>query len=196
MGRKMKLSISIMMHPSRLKYKDYLLSKLGDVPVILDRGLGIWDTSKRSWLSFDKTADYHCVIQDDAIIGKDFYKNVEKEILAHPNKAFSFYLGNREAFRKDSDKWIADGGVERDIVNWGVAVCLPTAIIEDCMKYGDRLTEYDKHDDTKISKYLQKIRMKVWHPMPSLVDHRWDERSLMERTLANKMRKALYFIGE
>jgi len=192
----MKYSISIMMCPARLKYKDYLISKLGNATVIMDRGLGLWDTARRSWLSYDKRADYHIVVQDDAIIGKDFYQNLEMTIQKNPNKAYCLYLGNRESFRKESEEWLIAGGVERDIVNWGVAVCLPTQIIEDCMSECDTMNEYRDYDDQRLSKYLQNIGMTVWYPFPSLVDHRWEEKSIMDRNLPNKIRKALNFIGE
>jgi len=185
-----------MMCPSRLKYKDYLISKLGNATVIMDRGLGLWDTARRSWLSYDKRADYHIVVQDDAIIGKDFYQNLEMTIQKNPNKAYCLYLGNRESFRKESEEWLIAGGVERDIVNWGVAVCLPTQIIEDCMSECDTMNEYRDYDDQRLSKYLQNIGMTVWYPFPSLVDHRWEEKSIMDRNLPNKIRKALNFIGE
>jgi len=193
----MKFSVAIMMHPRREKYREYLISKLGNVQIITDRGKGIWDTARRAWLSYDKTADYHLVIQDDAIIGKNFYQNLEKEILAHPGMAYCLYYGQR----KDIDilnlkKWIKAGGVEKSEVHWGVALCIPVSIIDDFIKEADKLTRYEKHDDTKLSKYLIKKKIKVWYPIPSLVDHRWEEKSLMEINYSNKKRKAVLFIGE
>ena len=67
-----------MMHPDREKFKPYLLDKLGNVPVVLDNKNSIWDTCQRAWAEFDPTADYHVVIQDDALVCDDFKEKAEK----------------------------------------------------------------------------------------------------------------------
>ena len=72
----MKISIAVMMHPSREKYKDYLKSKLGDVPFSIDEGIGLRANSKRTWLMYDKTADFHIVVQDDALVCGNFREKV------------------------------------------------------------------------------------------------------------------------
>ena len=191
----MTFSTSIMMHPSRVEYKDYLLSKLGEVPIAMDRGKGLWDTARRAWLMFDPTKDFHLVIQDDAIIGKDFYERAEKEIKEHPGSAFSFYFGNRKRFIKIAEKAEQQGGISMGWISWGVAICLPTQSIIEMIDYCEKLpASYKKHDDTMIAKYLASIKMPVWYPMPSLVDHRTGE-SLVSSELEGG-RKAFKFIGE
>lgn len=191
----MKISISVMAHPSREKYFNYLKEKLGDVPFSIDGGWGIWENCKRAWLMFDPNADYHLVIQDDAIIGKNFFKNIRKEIENHSDHAFSFYFGNRKRFEDIAKKAEKNGGISMGWVSWGVAICVPTNQIKKMLEYCDKLPErYKKHDDTMIAKYLESIKMPVWYPMPSLVDHRL-EKSLVESDL-NGGRKAYKFIGE
>ncbi|XOB41788.1 MAG: hypothetical protein ACKKMS_00090 [Candidatus Nealsonbacteria bacterium] len=190
----MKLSVAIMMHLAREKYKEYLLSKLGNVPIAMDRGKGLWDTAKRAWLAHNPEEKYHIVIQDDAIIGKDFYLNIEKEINRYPNQAYSFYFGNRKGMREIAEKGEKDDGVMMRWISWGVAICLPTRIIPEMVKFCDEMKTLEKHDDTRISHFLKKIGMKVWYPIPSLVDHR-PEKSLIQSDLGGG-RKAYKFIGE
>ena len=191
----MKLSISIMMHPTRKKNIPYLKGKLGDIPIAMDNKNEIWDTCSRAWKLYDKNADYHCVIQDDGIIGNDFYNRAIKEIEAHPNHAFSFYYGNRKEHREVARQGITKGGVKTDWISWGVAICLPTKHIESMIDFCNKLPDgYKKHDDTMIAKYLQSIKMPVWYPLPSLVDHRTENTLIDENGAVG--RKAYKFIGE
>jgi len=187
-----------MMHPSRAQYRDYLLEKLadfGEVKIAMDCGKGILDTCRRAWEMYDASADYHLVIQDDAIIGKNFKENAIKEITAHPGCAFSFYFGNRKRFLKTAKKADANGGIEMHWVSWGVAICLPTRIIPGLIDFfGTIKGRLINHDDTAIANYLQKIKMPVWYPMPALVDHR-QEKSLVESN-PDGGRQAYKFLGE
>ena len=187
-----------MMHPTREKFKPYLaekLSQFGNVPFAMDRGLGIWDTSRRAWLNYDPDGDYHIVIQDDAIIGNRMKERLEAIIEKFPNIAYGLYFGRRKIFKDPIKEWLAKGGIMKRWLNWGVATCVPTKIISGFVDYGDKLKKYDNHDDTKLAKYLEKIKMPIWYPLPSLVDHREDEQSLME--VGPKYgRRAFYFIGE
>lgn len=193
-----KVSASIMMHPSRTQYRDYLLDKLvdfGKVKISMDRGLGILDTSRRAWEMFDKDSDYHLVIQDDAVIGKNFKENVLKQIEKKPTHAFSFYFGNRKRFYRTARLAAAQGGVEMNWLSWGVAICLPTMIIPEMLEFLGEITgKLENHDDTAIAHYLKKIELPVWYPMPSLVDHR-NEKSLVESDPGGG-RRAYKFIGE
>ena len=75
----MKISAAIMAHESRINRIDYLLETLGDVPVFMDYGkigdpgnLGPWGNAKRAWKAFDPKADFHMVVQDDVVFGKQF----------------------------------------------------------------------------------------------------------------------------
>jgi hypothetical protein len=183
-----------MMSPQREKYKDYLISKLGNIQIVMDRGLGLWDTARRAWLAYDKTKDYHLVIQDDAIICDDFYKRLAKEIIIHQNKAYCLYLGNRKRLANRLKLWEQNKGVERAHLSWGLALCLPVRIIDRMIKYADQIKGLTDHDDSRIGMYLKKIGMRIWHPIPSLVDHRWQEISLIEKTI--KPRKAYKFIDD
>jgi hypothetical protein len=172
-----------MAHPSRANYFGYLKEKLGnDIPFSIDTGFGLWNNRKMAELMFDKDAEFHLVLQDDAIIGKDFINEAEK-ILTDENMAYSFYFGNRRNLRKAADKGMIKGHVISDWLNWGLAVCLPTKMIPEIMRACDRMK----------MRYLKRKGIKIYYTMPSLIDHRAGEKSLIGDSIG---RKARYFIGE
>ncbi len=187
---KSTFSLSIMAHPSREKYFRYLKDKLGNVPFSIDTGFGIWENRKRATLMYDKNAKFHIVLQDDAIIGKNFIKNAEN-ILKDSDMAYSFYFGNRKSFKKIGENGLADGKIVSEWLNWGLAICVPTKIIPEMIDYCDKMKI--KNDDTRIAKFLRKKLIKICYPIPSLIEHRQDEESLVGDV---RGRKAMYFIGE
>ncbi|MDD5068067.1 MAG: hypothetical protein PHN89_00500 [Candidatus Pacebacteria bacterium] len=188
--KKKKLSISIMAHPSREKYFGYLKEKLGDVPFSIDGSGSIWNNRKRAMMMYDENAQFHLVLQDDAIIGNDFIRRAE-QILNDDNIVYSFYFGNRRNMKKIADKGMANGFVISDWLTWGLAICIPTKIIEDVIENCDRM--HIKNDDTRIARYLRKRGIRIYYTMPSLIDHRADIKSLVNDSIG---RKARYFIGE
>lgn len=194
----MKLSVSIMMHPSRKQFLPYLQERLGNPPVAMDQGKGIWDTRERATRLYDPSADFHLVVQDDALICDNFFELADAELKKHPDCAFSFYYGSRK--RKEwveiNRKALRDGGYMGGWYHWGVAICLPVSIIEDCLKCCSAMNKLKNHDDTRIANFIRSRGMKVWYPVPSLIDHRTDTPSLMENHEGPHQRQALKFLGE
>jgi len=184
-----KLSIAIMAHPSREKFFPYLQERLGDIPISVDTGKGIWDNCKRAWQASEiEKAEYHLVLQDDAIICHDFRKKAE-EILSVGHRAYSFYFGNRQRFRRLAQKGLKEGHILGGL-NWGLAVCLRADLIKQMIRFGDRTNL--KQDDARIQKFLSKNKIKVYYPMPSLIDHRTGEQSLVNDK--GRGRKAWFYI--
>ena len=171
------LSISVMAHPSRKKYFSYLKERLGNVPFSIDReNIGLWPNCRKAWLLHDPKAPFHVVIQDDAIICNDFQVRAEKVInsasLVMKNNSFaiSFYHGNNEKFTDDARLGLGRGYVVRSRPGWGVAICFPTAVIQDLVQKCDTFDE--PQDDERITRFLLNRKMKVYFPLPSLIDHR------------------------
>jgi uncharacterized protein YlaI len=186
----MRMSISVMAHPSREKFFPYLKEKLGDVPFSIDNGMGVWKNCKAAWAMHDPTADFHVVIQDDAIICENFKEIAERTISRNEEYAYGFYFGNRRNLRKAADEGMKRGFIISGWSTWGLALCLPTKIIGEMIKVCDRM-EGD-HDDTKIARFLKHKGIKTFFPMPSLIDHRIGEKSLVKDTAMG--RRAWYFI--
>ena len=171
-----------MMHPDRLEFKDYLTDKLGDVPFILDRGQGIWDTCKRSWQERDKDAEFHLVIQDDAIVCDNFQQLAEKQL--KKDLAYSFYFGYRGNLIQVAEQGLKDGQVIRPYLHWGIAVCLHQDLINQMINFGDSSNHSQHLDDTRIKEFLLSKKINVCYPMPSLIDHRSDLKSFVTNEIA------------
>ena len=197
MEKSKRVSVSIMMHPSRKKYLPYLKKKLGNVPVAMATDASIWNTCKKAWLLFDPKAEYHFVIQDDAIIGKNFYEHVEGLISNGSEYVYNLYLGKprfRSAVKRAKDK--KKGYIRKSNIHHEIALGFPTKHIEKMVKYVDQINtaENINHDKT-INRYVRENNMVVFFPLPSLIDHRAEE-SLHTMNRGHYKAKALWFIGE
>lgn len=181
-----------MAHPSRAKFFSYLKQKLGDVPFSIDKiGIGVWENRKRATLMYDPAADYHLVLQDDAIICENFKELAEKTIGNNGRYVYNFYYGRRGNRKKEASLGLKNGYVISDKVTWGLAICFPTKLIPEMIAYCDKIKA--PQDDHRIGLYLKHKGIKVYFPIPSLIDHRSEEESLVGNALSPG-RKAKYFI--
>jgi hypothetical protein len=205
----MNCSVAIMAHEKRAKRIDYLVSELGDVQVFMDRGnlgepdnLGPWRNAKRAWAAYDPTADFHMVVQDDVVFGKQFKRRV-LSLIDKYGKDFAYCLfaniNGRFVAGEFKEQLKKPQGIAKDKeLYWAQAVILPTSIIDDMLIYGDKC-EYDRgrgtwfDDDARISEYLKSIKMKVIYPIPSLVNQDKKFDSLVGYG-HNKGRQAKHFI--
>ena len=186
-----KLSISIMAHPSREEHFEYLKKELGDVPFSIDDGCGLWENCKRAWKLHDPESEYHVVIQDDAIICKGFREKAES-ILNLNSIAYSFYWGHRyrHTFRERNESGLKNGFIVDTMPHWGIAICIPTNLISEMIDFCDKLDI--KQDDERIAQFLKSKGIKIYFPIPSLIEHRWWEHSLVGNV--GSARRALKFI--
>ena len=181
----MKLSASVMAHPDREPYVKELLAAL-DRPVQVhydaegapsgnaDRG---WRTARGGWMMADPDADFHLLLQDDALISADLLAGLE-QALEHvpPDAMVCPYLGKGGAtphrwrrMAADADRLGASFVVSSKLM-WGVGIILPTSRIPDMLGLADRLTGIT--DDMRVAGWAEKTRTEVWYTWPSLVDHR------------------------
>ncbi len=172
------LSVSVMAHPSRKDNFEYLSSRLGGAPFSIDEGVGIWENCKRAWRLHDPEAEYHVVIQDDAIVCDNFLERAEKKIIearaiTATDPALSFFFGKRQWMKDVGYKGMKVGRVIGSQLHWGLAVCLPTKYIEEMIAAGDKI--HIKQDDARIARFLRAKKIPVFYPMPSLIDHRIGE---------------------
>lgn len=137
----MKISLSIMTHPKRFLDAEKLYMKLKDmgfseVRRVLDHINYEWDTGKRSLLAH-RQSDWHIILQDDAIIGDNFFHNAVRAINTHKDaKLISFYTGTSRPLksqvqravdkaREQKASWLTFG-----TLNWGVGFAIKTDCIE------------------------------------------------------------------
>lgn len=176
----MKLSVKIMAHKKRAAFIPELVQRLGltDDDVIWDRKDNRWDTGRRAWEAIDQTADFGCVIQDDARVALDLIAGLENALMHVPrNCLMSPYIGTRRpvAARVERSVHAARAAnasfIEMPSLNWGVGIIAPTHIIDDMLPWCDK-QDYPNYD-RRIGRFaIDVMRFSTWCTFPSLVDHR------------------------
>jgi len=189
-----KLSIVIMAHPERQQMAKELSQQL-QAPIVYDRINNIWDTCRRAWLSqVSVGAEYTLVLQDDAIVCKDFRERAEA--LLQEDKIYSLFAGHLLASRIKHALNKGVDFVESGMIFNEVALCMRTEHIEAMVAFCD---ERQATTDQEITKWARLRHMKIRYPIPSLVDHR-DGDSIFQRNYNrpswNRPRKAVKYADE
>lgn len=169
-----------MAHPSREKFFPDLKRLLGnEVPFAIDhKSAGVWPNCRQAWMLYDPTAEYHVVIQDDAIVCEGFMGRALKVIeQSGGDKAISFYFGRRGNQTEQAARDLKRGFSLRVAPTWGVAICLRTEWIQEMLEFAGKLS--NPQDDYRIGAFLRHKKIMTYFPMPSLVDHRKHEKSLV-----------------
>jgi hypothetical protein len=184
-------SLTIMASPERKHYVDWLLTKLPNTPVVWDRGLGLWDTCSRAWQTYDATKRFHLVLQEDTIIPDNFLELVDQELSNTKDRtAVMFYTGDKASKRIKANK----GSFYAPKIYNEVAICLPTDLIDQMLTFTAKM---NPTDDKVISRFCKRYRVKMWHTIPSLVEHRADVslyRMKYERPEPHVYRHAVWYI--
>lgn len=166
-----------MAHPRRSDFIPDLDAAL-DRPatVVWDDGSNSrWGTGRRALLAYDPDATHHLVLQDDAVIPRDLVAGLEAALKHAPQHVpVCLYVGKVRPYREMVVEYVGRAKdaswLVMDRLNWGVAVVLPTSIIDEVVAYCDTLTI--PNYDSRMSKWFEAKDIPVWYPWPSLVDHR------------------------
>lgn len=179
-----------MAHPKRRKQAEMLLVQLAGQGFLFcgitwDQKNDEWHTGKRAVLAgLQHNADYHVILQDDAILPPNFYKHCENALNAVPIRSLvSFYTGTGRPLpdrvtnavkRAANSSWLV-----ANTLYWGVGIAIPTAHITDMLEtIADRTEVYD----TRIGIAYQCQRLPVYYTNPSLVDHDDEMGSLLKQS--------------
>jgi len=179
-----RLSASVMAHPDRADQVRRLLERL-DRPVAVawdgegkpsGSGDRVWRTARRGWQLADPDADWHLLLQDDAVPCADLLAGLERALAyVPPDAAVSTYLGTGrnvpirwEALARAADTAGACW-VRSTKLMWGVGIALPVPLISEMIAYADRLSNVP--DDMRVAGWIERRRGEVWYPWPSLIDH-------------------------
>lgn len=167
------IGYSIMAHHDRARLALALGSAL-DAPIAWDEKGDRWDTGKRAWqLAGD--AEWHVVIQDDAVLPRDFKGGVERALArVRPGSPLVLYAGNTRKWHRLFETVPRETSyvVLRRIV-WGVGIAMPTKLIPRVLDFGDRSRrDVRGHYDLRLSLFFEAKRIPVWYSWPSLVNHR------------------------
>jgi hypothetical protein len=182
------ISIAIRAHPRRERWVRELRRALPGAQVVWDRANDEWDTGRRALLAFDPAADFHAVIEDDAIPARDLAAALPRLVEAAGTRPISLYLGVGANWEEAGD--VASEGllrarrrgapwVEMQGPCWGVGVVLPTRDIPALVEWAD--SRIGVTYDSRIAKFYRRRKVACWYTVPSLVDHRpeLENRSLL-----------------
>lgn len=167
-----KLSATIMAHPSRSTFVDELSAQL-DIGVVWDEKNNRWDTGRRSLLAATDST-HHLVIQDDAVAPDNLVATLTSALTYVPDGTpLALYLGAVARYRntwlkavRPDTSWITMPGL-----NWGVGLVIPTGDIEELVAECDRMHGIANYD-LRLSRFYEQRKIYTWYPWPSLVDHR------------------------
>lgn len=196
-----KISKTIMAYYKREHRIPEIRKMIGDAKVSLDNGSwGLWENSKRSWLSFDPQYDYHLVIQDDAVVCRSFYKELSSHLNKHPHRFTCLYFRYKShkthaTLNLAGENGVLTNGFLFPRLQWGIGLLCPTAMIPDMISFADDIKDekMKNTDDLRFSRYLSSIKHDVYYPLPSLIDQSIDCTSLIGNG-DNVGRQATYFI--
>jgi hypothetical protein len=183
----MKLSVSVMAHPKRSHLVAGLIEALGigDDRMVLDRKNDRWDTGRRAWEAHDPDADWHVVIQDDAIACADLVAGLARALDHVPAECIvSPYVGTRRPAKRKVERAVdaaraADASwIVMQALNWGVGIAAPVWTIPEMVAWCETETAYPNYDKRVGRYYLRVLGWHTWCTWPSLLDHRDDEPSL------------------
>jgi hypothetical protein len=177
----MKITATVMAHPKRKLQAEQLFYTLKNYPFVnvsitYDEINEEWHTGKRALLDGIGSADWHVVIQDDAILCPMFYINLENAISALSEKTLiSLYTGTaRPLGGKDGRVTVAvancpDGGwLRHHQLFWGVGIAIPTDHIQPMLEFVENI---ELPYDNKIGEFYCQNGLPVYYCIPSLVDH-------------------------
>ena len=173
-----------MAHPDRTDQVRELIMELGAVPIAWDKegppsgnGDRVWRNARRAWEMFDESADWHVLLQDDAVVSGDFLAGLSAALEHVPQDAVvSPYLGMggmvpaRWLVMAAKADAVGASFVRANKLLWGVCIAVPTRLIPAMISDVDRLHRVP--DDMRVSGWFERRGADCWYTWPSLVDHR------------------------
>lgn len=122
---------------------------------------------------------FHAVLQDDCIIGRDFYRRLGELVERHGDQVayglfFRFKGGRRFAEFNDAARaGRSQGYVTWHRLQWAVGSVVPTWMTPELLPFCDRIPHgKEGEDDLRMSVFFADRGIQVVYPLPSLVSHR------------------------
>lgn len=191
------ISTAIMAHPSRAALAETLWERLGGELVFDEKG-DEWDTGRRALLAYDPRAEWHAVIQDDAILSTHFDEALELACAHAGDKPIGLYVGKVRPMPRTIRKAVRAAQIhgcawlEGHGPRWGVGVAIPTRFIPALVASADLYSH--PHYDARLTHFFKTAGVYCRYPVPSLVDHDPERESLIDS--AGGDRRAHVFLGD
>jgi hypothetical protein len=167
------VSGTIMAHPARKHWAESLALQTG-WPITWDRHNVVWETARRAWQAADPQATHHVVIQDDAILCRDFVQTctVLSELDATQPYCLTVIDYRLHGARSDYEQAVGQGApfwFSTAAVS-AVGLMLPVADLPDIVNFGDGYRI--PHDDLKVKEFYRRRQRRLAFPIPNIVQHR------------------------
>ena len=184
----MRVSIAIMAHPKRRGWAEELSRELS-APIAWDTDNTEWHTGAEAWSLRDPRADWHLVVQDDAVLTPGAVGRMAAELSTRDHAGpVSLYVGTGRPRSEKVRAYVAQatGWFEMPWLNWGVAVALPVRDIDHMLSdVADHRSAYD----VRISRWYESRSLSTLYAWPCLADHR-DDGSLLGHDVGPYPRRA------
>lgn len=173
----MRVSFAVMGHESRRTAAEALATTTEATLHMDDGHLGENANGDRAWAAHDPAADWHVVLQDDALPVPGFVDQVHAALTVAPATAVSFYVGTSMPFQTvgpvryaiDLADRTGAAWLESCSLHWGVGVAMPTQSVTDFLAWAQGC---DLPYDERIGAYWRRVQhAPVRYTWPSLVDH-------------------------
>lgn len=191
-------SFAIMAHEKRKHWVPYLEENIPGAEVVWDRYNDRHETGLRSILEYDPDADYHVVVQDDALLCNDFVGGLAEAMqyvpdglpvgLYHGRTRNHNDLGMNRAVSSGAS-WLCRSGPV-----WGPGIVFPTESIPDLTEFYQSIPDVPNYD-RRVLRYYQKVGKQCFYPVPSLIEHRTEDNPSLASPSRTAHRMALKFIG-
>lgn len=176
---RLDIKVTIMAHEKRkaqaLELEQKLKSQGADVDITWDEINRQWDTGKRA-LEKGIGKDWLIILEDDAVIGDNFYQNALRAIESVPEQnMISFYTGTLKPFRRRVHAAVRRASIDKaswlsfNTLNWGVGIAIRGHHIKPLL---DRVKKSELPYDEKIGYYFKRSCRKVYYTYPSIISHR------------------------
>ena len=197
-----KLSVAIMAHAKRKDWVPGLSAQLPDGHVVAwDRKNDRWDTGARALAAHQPDAEWHMVIQDDALLPPDFYEGVARMLrYVPPEHPVGLYYGRVRP--RSQDTWSLVKRAEREnasfIVHngpwWGVGIVIPTKHIREIIRWGDANQQIPNYD-RRIARWYAAQEIPCYYTNPSLIEHRTENNPSLVPGRTGANRHAWNYLG-
>ena len=203
--------VRVQHHPSRASLLPRLLERLGELPVEIvpdprpDVAIRSALRTYAACLEPDPAGRHLIVLQDDAIPCPGFDVAAPVAIAARPGDVVGFYLGGLPALTGNDYERARKAGARFALHNqrdWCPAVALawPPDRAAEMAEFIAARRWAQAADDSVIGMWARRSFARVWHTIPSLVQHPDDvpqvNGSRPARRGADRGRVARYYTGE
>lgn len=169
-----KLSVSIMAVPQRRLLVNSMLKGLPDkTPVSYDlKRRGIWENAKLAWMSYDRSASHHLLLQDDLELCDGFMDVSLKLVEVFPEAIIGLYHNRMQATQEAKNKGL--NWIKFNVVNNACANIMPTAWIPEFVYWCEKHVEPNyRHDDGRLCLWQLHGNRKAecYFTAPTVVEH-------------------------